>query len=251
MPVMLPEFLPYLLALLGLLLIWQLHNMQVVSGRIQAVNLWDRAGIRMFLHITPEDEQTCPACREANGTVVLPAVAAKKSFSARTGPCTNPAGCRCQLIGLYGGWPEAQRLFWQVMNGNKQSVKLSDDKLTALLGGSWEQAPHGKTDRISMYMVEALRAEGKDLATALDKYQSVVEKGKAPRDVPFVIPAYLRMLDLLERAKRPTEALEVITHLEKYLTDHAAGPTSPPPDLQDLLSLRKTRLVQAEAQVTL
>ena len=249
MQLMLPQFLPSLLAVLGLLLIWQVHHMQVASGRIQAANFWDRSGIRMFIHATPDDEQTCPACREANGIAMLPAVTAKKHFSPRHGPCTNPAGCRCQLIGLYGDWPEAQRLFWQVRNSSTKSIKATNEKLTALLGASWEQAPHGKTDRLSMQMLEATRAEGKDLTTALDKYQVVVEKAKAPRDLAFVIPAYLRMLDLLERAQRPTEALELIGHLGKYLSDHRTGPTPPSPRLLDLLSLRKTRLLKAEAQV--
>ncbi len=251
MSLTLPEFIPYLLAVLGLLLVWQVHHMQVIAGRIQAANFWDRFGIRMFIHATPDDEQTCPACREVNGMVVLPAAAAKKNYTPRQGPCTNPAGCRCQLMGLYGGWPEAQRLLWQILNSTQPSVKVSSDKLTALLAGPWERAPNGKSDSMSLHMLEAIQADGKDLNLAIEKYQLVVEKAKAARDLPFVVPAYLRMLDLLERVKRPTEALELISHLEKHLAGGQTGSGHPPQGLEDILSLRKTRLLKVEAQQAL
>ena len=53
------EFVPYLLAILGLLALWGFHEMQVRAGRIQAVDFWDRSGIRMFIHITPKDGHIC------------------------------------------------------------------------------------------------------------------------------------------------------------------------------------------------
>jgi len=97
-----PDILPYLLAILGLLLLWQLHNMQVQAGHIKTVDSWDRSGIRLFLHVTPEDSHACVACREANGMAFLPAVVASHKFRPLAKTCTNPGGCRCLLVGLYG-----------------------------------------------------------------------------------------------------------------------------------------------------
>lgn len=41
-----PEYFPYLLGILGLLLIWELHQIQVTAGRINASNFWDLSGIQ-------------------------------------------------------------------------------------------------------------------------------------------------------------------------------------------------------------
>ena len=64
-----PDFIPYVLAILALLLLWEFHALQVRSGRIDAVDIWDRSGIRMFIYATPRDNTACPACREAHGHV--------------------------------------------------------------------------------------------------------------------------------------------------------------------------------------
>ena len=48
-----PDFIPYTLAILGMLLLWKLHALQVQAGRIQAIDIWDRSGIRMLVHAGP------------------------------------------------------------------------------------------------------------------------------------------------------------------------------------------------------
>ena len=103
----LPDTYPYLMGVLGLTLIWKFHDLQVKHGRIKAVDVWKRSGIRMFVHVTPNDANACPHCREADGLAFLPAVVASKKFTALGEPCANPTGCRCLLVGLYGAWKEA------------------------------------------------------------------------------------------------------------------------------------------------
>ena len=44
-----PDFLSHLVGILLLLLVWQYHQMQVLAGRIQAFDIFDRSGIRMFV----------------------------------------------------------------------------------------------------------------------------------------------------------------------------------------------------------
>ena len=243
MPFIVPEVVPYLLAILALLLIWQVHNMLATAGHIEASDFWDRSGVRFFLHLTPVDDQTCQVCREANGTAVLTAVAAKRNFTPLHSPCKNPAGCRCQLVGLYGGWPEAIRLLQQLtVNPRPKSIKLTDDKLSALLRVPWQSAKNGNADRLSVQMLEAIRTEGTDSETAVKKYQTIVDQARAPRDIPLVIPAYLRMVDILERSERSGEALDLISRFEKrYAEDQGKG-DRPTHAQRELLSLRKTRL---------
>ncbi len=243
MPILVPDYVPYLLAVLGLLFVWQLHHIQVVAGRIEAKSFWDKSGTRLFIHVTPEDENTCPACREANGTAVFPTVAAKKSFAPLShGACTNPAGCRCQLIGLRCTWPQAQRLLSQVMSSTSKRVKLSGDKFDALLKVAWDENPKATVDLVAVSMIEAIRAEGKDQARAVTKYRTVVDQAKTDRDLELVLPAYFRMLDVLERGQQAKEALEIIDRLEKQFRPTANGRQRPSADQLETLSLRKTRL---------
>lgn len=246
MSILLPEYVPYLLAVLGLLFVWQLHHMQVVAGRIEAKSFWDKSGTRLFLQVTPEDEHTCQACREANGAAVLPSVAARNSFAPLSrGHCTNPAGCRCQLIGLHCSWPQSQRLLSQVMSSTSKQVKLSHDKLEALLKVAWDESPKARVDLVAVSMIEAIRAEGKDQVKAVSKYRKVVDQAKTDRDLELVLPAYFRMLDILERGERAKEALDVIDRLEKHFSPKRNGRHRPTPAQMETLSLRKTRLSAA------
>src|SRR2546425_3806168 len=64
-----PDILPYLLAILCLTLIWKFHDLQVKAGRIQARAFWERSGVRLFLHATPNDVLACMVCRETTGMV--------------------------------------------------------------------------------------------------------------------------------------------------------------------------------------
>ena len=243
--------LPYLLGILGLLLLWQLFQIQVATGRVQAVNFWDRSGVRMFVHVTPDDEQVCPACREAHGLVLMTSVAGtknKKKYSPLRTPCTNPAGCRCQLIGLYGGSPEGQRLRWQATISSTQTVKVSGEKLAALLKGQWEKAPNGKADRVSMHMLGGMLSETSDPMNALNMYQVVAEQAKSARDLPFIIPAYLRMTELYERLQQPEDALNAIQSLERKLSNKGLPPGLISRDEEELLSLKKTRLSVASSR---
>lgn len=246
MPIVVPDLVPYLLAILGLLFVWQIHHMQVVAGRIEAKNFWDKSGTRLFIHVTLEDEHTCQACRESNGVAVLPSVAAKKSFAPLSrGQCTNPAGCRCQLIGLRCTWPQAQRLLSHVMSSTSKQVKLSGDKFDALLKVAWDQNPKAKVDLVPVSMIQAIRAEGKNEAAAVSKYRTVVEQAKTEHDLNLVLPAYFRMLDILERIERAGEALEMIDRLEKQFSPSTNGRHRPTAAQRETLSLRKTRLTAA------
>lgn len=242
-----PDVVPYLLAVLALLIVWEVHSIQVRAGRIKAVDIWSRSGIRLFLHMTPEDTQGCPVCREGNGMAFAPAVVAEKKFRPLAKTCTNPAGCRCLLVGLYGAWPEAERL--QTLLKAKTSagrVHLSREKLSALLDGARSRRTGVGMDQISIALLEAMRAEGPDPHQAIGQYRFVVDNAKEDRDLVFVVPAYLRATDLLEQAGSHQEALSL---LEQFFKRYGPGQkvTHGPSEHQiSVMSLRRTRLMARE-----
>ena len=237
-----PDIVPYYLALLGLLLIWELYRIEVLVGRIKAVELWDWPGIKLFLHAGPEDSHTCPACQEANNTVFLPKVVASKKFSPLAKPCTNPNGCRCLMVGLYGSWPEALRLQWQ-LGTQAGRIRLSSQEMTQLLDEALARRGAAVTeDRISIAVLEAFRAEGSNPDVAVERYRFVVDHALADRDLAFVVPAYLRLSDLLEQLGRKDEALAVADQFLKAYGEKKAQPHGPTDEQLSLISQRMTPL---------
>lgn len=241
----LPDFLPYLLGILGLLLVWEVHNIQVRAGRIKAVDILNRSGIRLFIHVTPDDSFACSVCREVNVTAFLPTLVASKKFRATDTPCTNSAGCRCLNIGLYGGWAEAQRVQTQLPKHGGR-LRLSPEEFGKLLEGAIARRSGVAADKISLMMLEAMRAEGSQPGIAIERYRQVIDNATAERDLPFVVPSYLRLADLLDRIGRKAEALSVV---DKFLRAYDGKPgkhTATDAQISDM-SLRKTRLMMVQA----
>jgi len=240
--IQLPDVLPYLLAILSLTLIWKFHDMLVRGGRIQAKDFWERSGVRMFLHATPNDVLACMACRETDGMVFSPAVVTSKEFMPQERPCTNPNGCRCVMVGLYGGWPEAQQVLVQ-LKAHSGSMRLTDEEFRGLLEGSQHARAGATADRLSLRMLQAMRQEGKDLPAAIEHYRYIVDKAEEERDRAFVISAYLRLSDALERAGQSEEALASI---ERCLSEHGGkkneGRGKPTEAQRAMLQKRKARL---------
>lgn len=239
-----PESTLYLLGVLGLLVIWQYHHIQVLAGRIYAVDFWDVSGIRMFLHATTQDGHACRSCKEANGTVFLPSLATKKNFSTLKHPCSNPSGCRCMIVGLYGGWPEANRIVKTLRKEfRKKPMNLSDKQVINMFEGPWQQSISATSDRLTIHMLEAMHLEGSDIEGALFRYRYVVEQARGARDLNLVVPAYLRLVELLERAKKNQEALEVVSQFEKRFARKKSVFYYPKDAQRDAMSSLKSRLL--------
>jgi hypothetical protein len=211
-----PDLIPYFLSVLGLLLVWQMHEMQVQAGRIDAMDFWVVSGIRMFLYGTPCDASACPACRSAHGMGFLPAFVVSKSFRAQIPKCSNPTGCRCLLIGIYGAWPQAEQACKQ-LKWKTSKIQLSDDQLQLFVEGGKTRRAGFSADRISLILLEAMQLEKSDPKAAINRYRFVVEEAQERRDLPFVISAYLRLSELLESVGDDQEAREVVGNfLERY-----------------------------------
>lgn len=132
-----PDVTVYLVGILGLLVVWQYYQMQIMAGRILAVDIFDRSGIRMYLYVTPDDDHICDVCAAANGGVYSPSQVAKRNFSPLDGKCQRPTPCVGVLIGMYGAWLEARG----VLENLRRNIKNGGDPtLTGRSAGLSERA---------------------------------------------------------------------------------------------------------------
>ena len=246
----LPEVIPYLVAVLGLLVVWEVHQIAVRAGRIKAVNFWNRSGIRMFLLLTPTDQSTCAVCRDVAGSAFSPTYLAGKGFKHPRHDCKDPVGCRCQLIGFYGAWPVAATVRLRLRQKNGVH-RLSDEQVDRFIASA-KDGTKGATmiDHISICLVEALRSEQDNPELAIERYLYVLTQAADARDQEFVIPSYLRLTELLERQGRRADALKLIDRFFKVYGDAKKakkGRPWPSDSQLETMSLRKTRLMSVVA----
>jgi hypothetical protein len=205
----------YLLGILALLGVWRFHQIQVRSGRIQAIDLFDRSVVRFYLYVLPENRTSCSVCAQAQGRVFLPSAVDKIGFSPLGGPCSGTLSCQGVLVGLYGGWVEARQLVSRLQQSSKKNpVRLSPDELSALVRGAWSQSISADTDRISMHLLEGWCLGKADEAAAIEGLRYVVDRGKEPRHLSYIVPASLRLMELLLKAGREDEVRLAIEQLE-------------------------------------
>ena len=240
-----PNVLLSLIAILVLLIIWQYYKMQVMAGRILAVDIFDRSSIRMYVYATYIDEQTCPTCSAANGRVFLPSLIAKRGFSPLEAPCSSPAPCTGILVGLYGGWLEARRALEQLRDNLKKGwLTLSPPEFRGLLDGPWERSISAETDRLSMYMLTAMTDENAKQDVAIGNYGYVIEHAKEVRHFALLVPAYLRITQLLVKAGRWDEAQKFIEQFEARYPTSESGQHFPSVKQRDYMRTAKTQVLK-------
>ena len=241
---------PHLLAVLGLLMSWELHDIGVRKGRIKARPIhgpramwgWvkSHAGVRMYIVATPNDQDSCEVCRRAIGKVFSPAKVRKKDFRPHDGFCMNPAGCRCEIVGLSGNWPEAE----EVLIALKQSdhdLTLSEAEMVQLIAKA--RTPQKGQDRPALYVLEALHMEANNPLFAMSRYRSLVRQALEEIPHPYVVTAYLRLSDLLERTGSLAAALSVVDEFMSVGKD-GFGQRKPTRLQTKIMALRRARLVK-------
>jgi xanthosine utilization system XapX-like protein len=235
----------YLVGILGLLVVWQYYQMQIMAGRILAVDIFDRSGIRMYIYVTPDDDHICEVCAHASGRVFLPSQVAKPKFSPLTGKCQRPAPCVGVLVGLYGAWLEARGVLERLRrNIKKGGIQLSAEEVRALVNGQWERCISAETDRLGVQMIEALSYEKINQAIAITGYQYVVQEAKEVRHLLLLVPAYFRLMQLLLRAEEEAEALELIELFESRFPPTKRGPHFPSDLQRDIMKSKKVHLTK-------
>ncbi len=239
-----PDITTYMVAILVLLVVWQYYQLQVMSGRILAIDIFDRSGIRMYVYVTPDDDHICGVCCEANGRVFLPSQVAKKGFSALGGRCKRTTPCPGVLVGLYGGWLEARGVLERLRAKLKKGgIQLSAEELRAMVYGQWQQSISAETDRLGIQMIEALCYEKTKQDVSLSGYRYVTEEAKEVRHLMLLVPAYLRLVQLLVRTGESAEALELIERFEKRFPVTRRGPHFPSDAQREVMKTWKTQLL--------
>jgi hypothetical protein len=207
-----PDLLHSLIAILVLLVLWQYYKLQVMSGRVLAVDIFDRSTTRMYVYAVAKG--ACQQCAAAHGRAYLPSVVAKPGFTALEVPCSNPVSCPAVLVGLYGAWEEARQILEHLRHNHKKGfLALSSSALQGLLDGAWERSISAETDRVSMYMLTAIEYEHMKPDLAVGHYGYVLKHAKEVRHLPVLVPAYLQMVQLLAKADRWSE---VESHIEQF-----------------------------------
>lgn len=62
-----PDVTVYRVVILGLLVVWQYYQTQIMAGRILAVDIFDRSGTRMYVYVIPDDDHICDVCSASHG----------------------------------------------------------------------------------------------------------------------------------------------------------------------------------------
>lgn len=242
----LPDFLPYLLGIFGLLVLWQYYQIQMMRGRILAIDIFDRSGIRMYLYAVADDQQACEVCRSAHGLVYAPSEVMKRQFSPIKGTCKTPARCIGFLVGLYGAWPEAERIVKRLRSSRKrEAIQLSQDELREMVLGPWERSISANTDRLGIFVLEAVLGDCSNPTIAMSKYLHTLEHAKEVRHMPLIVPTYLRLVDLLIGQERTMEALQLIEQFEKRYGDRTPRPYAPTEKQINLMKIKKSHLKNA------
>ena len=233
----------YLAAILGLSGLWFFHQMQVRSGRIQAVDLFDRSLVRMYVYVTPVEGERCEVCAKAHGRLFLSSRVGKKGFTPLDGKCTGSVPCPGFLVGLYGGWSEAREIVARLQRQSKKTVmRLSSEEICSLVKGEWKRSVSADTDRVSVHMLEALSFESTNVDFSAEGYRQVITQAKEARHLPFVVPAYLRMIALLLRVGREEEARQDIQQFERRFPASQHDLDSPSTQQRKMLEEMKSQL---------
>ena len=246
-----PELLHALIATLVLLVLWQYYKLQVLSGRVLAVDIFDRSTTRMYVYAVAK--RACQQCATAHGRVYLPSVVAKAGFSPLDMPCPSLVPCTAVLVGLYGAWKEARQILETLrVNHKKGCLTLSSPELHGLLDGAWERSVSAETDRLSMYMLTALEYENCKQDLAAGHYGYVLKHAKEVRHLPLLVPAYVRIVHLLAKSNRWSEVEGYIDQFESQFPN--AGWATHFPSLKQREAMRtiktqalKNRLMQLSA----
>ncbi len=219
--------------------------MQIMAGRILAVDIFDRSGIRMYIYVTPNGDHICEVYSESHGRVFSPSQVAKKWFPPLDRKCKRSATCPGVLVGLYGDWLEARGVLERLRaNLKKVGIQLSAEELRAMVNGQWERSISAETDRLGIHMIEALCYETINHGVSMYGYRYVVQEAREVRHLMLLVPAYFRLVQLLVRTGEGVKALELIERFENRFPATRREPHVPSDEQRDVMKTRKPHLIK-------
>ncbi len=199
----LPEDMPSYLAVLGLLLCWELH---AIEARLRPVPS------QLYIALSENDPQACKRCSLAHLRVFLGRTPREVGFRIH---CSNPDGCRCAFIPMTRQWPAAERLRSQV-TGERGSHRLSTRELDALLHE--EESLSGR-DRLAQTVLRAVLAEETNPEEALQSHRQTIAQAAETGVALLQAAAYMRSVEILERSENFSEALQMTRTFLKVFSE--------------------------------
>jgi hypothetical protein len=125
-----------------------------------------------------------------------------------------------------------------------KSVQLSPEELRAMANGQWERSISADTDRLGIHIIEAMCYEKVNSEVAIAGYRFVVDQAKEIRHLMLLVPAYLRLTQLLVRAGEAAEALELVERFETRFPTNRRGPHFPSDEQREMMRTKKTQLLK-------
>jgi len=251
MALMIPEEIPSLLAVLGLLFCWELHAVEVRQGRIQPKTLLadliplridlSMVGARptLYLYMGRNDPRTCRRCRAAHAHV----------FSGRTPweagariRCEDCLGCRCVIIPLEGRWPAAKQLLHE-LSSQRGPVQLSEQDIHALIrqGRGGKIAEH---DHLALRLLSAMLLEERNPETALARYSEALADATEGRHTLLRAAASIRTAEFLEQSGHSEDALQVTRDFIREFTSKERDSFLTKPQYDGMVA-RRNRLIRS------
>jgi len=224
-----PEEVRSYLAVLGLLLCWKLHAIELRRRRAFIAQL--------YLCFSENDPQTCARCRMAHLCVYAERMPREVGLRIH---CSNRLGCRCTLIPITKQWPTAKRLRRQAKRSKSGSVQLSDQDLRALLHEGGHLSNH---DRLAQTMLRAMLSEETNPEAALQTYRQTIAQAPETSTALMQAAAYVRMARILERSGDVREALQVTRDCVKAFSEKERYVLVTRPQYNDMLA-RQSRLTR-------
>jgi len=246
-----PAEVPNLLAVLGLLFCWELHEVEVRQGRIKPKTLTayliplrielPMVGARptLYLYMARTDPRTCRRCRAAHAHV----------FSGRTPweagariRCEDHLGCRCVIIPLEGRWPVAKQLLDQ-LNSQRGPVQLTEEDIHDLI----HQSRGGKIadhDHLALRLLSAMLLEGTNPQAALSWYCQALAQATEGHPTLVRAAAYLRSAEFFEQSGYSEYALLVTRNFFREFTDKERDCFLTKPQYEGMVA-RRNRLMRS------
>ena len=245
-----PEEVPSLLAVLGLLFCWELHDLEMRQGRIQTKPLLayliplrielPTVGVRptLYLYMARNDSHTCRRCRAAHAHVFSGHTPWEAGARIR---CEDCLGCRCVIIPLEGQWPATKQLLHE-LNSQRGPVQLSEQDIHDLIrqGRGGKIADH---DHLALRLLSAMLLEEKNPQTALSWYTQALAQAAKGHHTLIRAAAYIRSSEFLEQSGHSEDALQVTRNFIREFTDKERDCFLTKPQYDGMVA-RRNRLIR-------
>ena len=246
-----PEEVPSLLAILGLLFCWELHDVGVRQGRIKPKALLayliplrielPTVGARptLFIFMARNDPRTCQRCRAAHAHAFSGHTPWEAGARIR---CEDPLGCRCVIIPLEGRWPAATELDNR-LSSQRGPVRLSERDIHDLI----HHDKGGKItdhDQLALRLLSAMLLEETNPQAALSWYRQALAQATKGHHTLICAAAYLRSAEFLEQSGYSKDALQVTRNFFREFTQKERDCFLTKPQYDGMVA-RQNRLIRS------